>query len=101
MYGIHKKSLYWRAVRATGQLAGDDGRQLMGRGTRADGAIVIIVLAYRQGGADGPVRAESREPTLGSDRGLLAPPLYPTLSCFSRSCTTRTARRRASLCLCR
>ena len=29
----------------------------MGRGTRADGA---IVLAYRQGGADGPVRAESR-----------------------------------------
>jgi len=41
----------------------------MGRGTRADGA---IVLAYHQGGVDGPVRAESREPTLGSDRGLLA-----------------------------
>ena len=37
-----------------GQLAGDDGRQLMGRDTKAEGA---ILLAFRQGGADGPVRA--------------------------------------------
>ena len=61
----------------------------MGRGTWADGA---IVLAYRQGGGDCAVRAESREPTLGSERGLSAPPLCPSLSCVSRSCeTTRTA----------
>ena len=71
----------------------------MGLRTRADGA---IVLAYRQGGGDEAVRAESRESTLGSDRGLSAPPLRPSLSCSSRSCeTTRTARRRASLFLCR
>ena len=79
MYCLHKKSLYRRAVCATGQLAGDDGRQLMGRGTWADGA---IVLAYRQGGGDGTVSPESREPRLGSDWGLSAPPLGPTLSCF-------------------
>ena len=61
----------------------------MGRGTRADGA---IVLAYRQGGADGPVRAESRELTRGSDRGLLAPPLCPTLSSFFAAAWRRGRR---------
>ena len=61
----------------------------MGRGTRADGA---IILAYRQGGTDGPVRAESREPRLGSDRGLSAPPLRPTLSCFLAAARRRGRR---------
>ena len=69
----------------------------MGRGTRADGA---IVLAYRQGGTDGPVRAESREPTLGSDRGLLAPPLCPTLSCFFAAARRRGRRGATRACFC-
>ena len=45
--------------------AGAGGRQLMGWGTQADGS---IVLAFHQGGADGVVRAESRELTLRQDR---------------------------------
>ena len=54
----------------------------MGRGTRADGA---IVLAYRQGGADGPVRAESREPTLGSWTGAFwLLPCVPPCPVFSQ-----------------
>ena len=80
-----------------GQLAGDDGRHLMGWDTRADGA---IVLAYRQGGGDGAVRAESREPTLGSDRGLSAPPLRSSLSCSSRSSRRRGRRGPARACCC-
>jgi len=69
----------------------------MGWDTRADGA---IVLAYRQGGGDGAVRAESREPTLGSDRGLSAPPLRSSLSCSSRSSRRRGRRGPARACCC-
>ena len=69
----------------------------MGWDTRADEA---IVLAYRQGGGDGAVRAESREPTLGSDRGLSAPPLRSSLSCSSRSSRRRGRRGPARACCC-
>ena len=54
---VFTKSPVPGALFGYGQLAGDDGRQLMGRDTWADGA---IVLAHRQGGGDGPVSPESR-----------------------------------------